>query len=100
MTGLQEHPGTGRSLDHRRARAISIEAVARAMGLDAVHVVNPVRESRTLRALLADALAGDRLTLIVARHPCVLAAGKIRAHERAIEQDCEHNPGAQGGRGP
>jgi indolepyruvate ferredoxin oxidoreductase beta subunit len=81
MTGQQEHPGTGRRLDGSPTAQLSYEALARALGIPNVHVVNPVRQKDELIGLLRQALAGDELTVIVARQPCVLAARR-RAKER------------------
>ena len=33
MTGQQEHPGTGRTLDHDPTGKVSIEGLARALGV-------------------------------------------------------------------
>jgi len=76
MTGLQEHPGTGRRLDYRPARRVRIEDLARAVGFDEVTVVDPVREGAAWEAALDKALAGGKLSLIVVRRQCVLAAKK------------------------
>ncbi|HEY0945432.1 MAG TPA: thiamine pyrophosphate-dependent enzyme, partial [Opitutaceae bacterium] len=42
MTGQQEHPGTGRTLEHTPTGRISIEGVARAMGVPHVDVIDPI----------------------------------------------------------
>ena len=39
MTGLQEHPGTGRTLSHEPTGKIGFEDLARALGVQNVHVV-------------------------------------------------------------
>jgi indolepyruvate ferredoxin oxidoreductase alpha subunit len=83
MTGLQEHPGTGRSLDHSKAHKIDYETLARAIGIQHVHVLNPTKEKQNLEALIEASLAKEELTLIVAHRPCVLAAPKIRMYEEA-----------------
>ncbi len=83
MTGLQEHPGTGRTLDHRPTGKVSFEALARSLGVENVHTVDPSREPDRFRDLLRASLAGNGLTLIVARRPCLLAAGKIKQYEQA-----------------
>jgi indolepyruvate ferredoxin oxidoreductase, alpha subunit len=41
MTGHQEHPGTGRKLNHEPTGKVAIEELARAMGIRRVHVVEP-----------------------------------------------------------
>jgi indolepyruvate ferredoxin oxidoreductase alpha subunit len=86
MTGLQEHPGTGRTLDHRPTRQLVFEDLARALGVPNVHVVDPTRQPDELRQRLTEALGGDELTVIVARRPCLLAARKIRQYEQPAGQ--------------
>ncbi|MCD6365506.1 MAG: thiamine pyrophosphate-binding protein, partial [Planctomycetes bacterium] len=43
MTGLQEHPGTGRRLDHQPTNRVLVENVAKALGIRRVEVVDPVK---------------------------------------------------------
>jgi indolepyruvate ferredoxin oxidoreductase alpha subunit len=83
MTGQQEHPGTGRTLSHDPTGKISFEDLARAMGVQNVHVVDFQAEEGTLRDLLETLLAKSETALVVTRQPCVLAAPKIRFYEKA-----------------
>ena len=87
MTGLQEHPGTGRSLDHQPTTSLSYEDLGRAIGIPNVVVVDPTRESDAFRTQLAQALASSQLTLIVARRTCLLAVGKIKQYEQAAAEN-------------
>lgn len=74
MTGLQEHPGTGRQLNHLPAQnKLNYEAIALALGITQVHVVDPTDGSGDFERLLTDRLAADELAIIVARKPCPLA---------------------------
>jgi indolepyruvate ferredoxin oxidoreductase alpha subunit len=82
MTGQQEHPGTGRQLDGEGTHKVSFEALARASGVKNVFTINPVRERAMLKTVLADSLQKDELTVIVARSPCILAAGRIAAWDK------------------
>ena len=82
MTGQQEHPATGRRLDHTPTTRIMIEDVVRAMGIKNVTVLDPVRQIAELEATLIQALKTNELTVIVGRQPCLLAAGRIRAYEQ------------------
>jgi indolepyruvate ferredoxin oxidoreductase alpha subunit len=86
MTGLQEHPGTGRSLDHSRANQVIPEEIARAIGIPNVQVFNPVKEPERFKKELEGALASGALSFFVARQPCILAFGKIKAYEKAIAE--------------
>ena len=88
MTGHQEHPGTGRRLNHEPTRRVVIEEVARAIGLDRVHVVEPRFGSDVFRRVLEESLESGQLVLIVARRPCIFVARKVKeekAKERATE---------------
>ena len=83
MTGLQEHPGTGRRLNHEATGKLSFEELARSLGVKNVHVFDPIMESDKIPAIVAEALAKDELSLIIARRPCLLAAGAIKIREKA-----------------
>jgi indolepyruvate ferredoxin oxidoreductase, alpha subunit len=83
MTGLQEHPGTGRALDHSPAHRVFPEEVARAMGVTRVTVVDMNREPKRIEPVIRDDLASGELCLIVARRPCILSAK--RRHEAGAE---------------
>ncbi|HOF18372.1 MAG TPA: thiamine pyrophosphate-dependent enzyme [Phycisphaerae bacterium] len=81
MTGLQEHPGTGRSLNHQPAYQVVLEDVARSLGIPNVRVIDPTRDAAGLREALVAALAGNELNVLITRRPCLLAAGKIKQYQ-------------------
>ncbi len=89
MTGFQEHPGTGRALDHTRAGKVSIEALARAAGVRNVHVTDPTLDHQAFQALVRECLDRNELSVIIARRECLLAVRAIREYERcnALESD-------------
>lgn len=80
MTGLQEHPGTGRTLDRQPTGKIIPEDLARSLGIRHVHVINPTADRDAFQKLLSASLASRELVLIIARAPCLLAAKLIRKH--------------------
>ncbi len=83
MTGQQEHPGTGRRLDHEQTTKLSIEGIARALGVKNVDVVDPVDDPMAFERLLADRLGRRELSVIVSRRACILAAADIRGYDKA-----------------
>jgi indolepyruvate ferredoxin oxidoreductase alpha subunit len=83
MTGLQEHPGTGRRLDHEATGKVSFENLARVLGIKNVTVFDPIAEADKISALVKEALAKDELSLLIGRRPCLLAAGAIKVREKA-----------------
>jgi indolepyruvate ferredoxin oxidoreductase alpha subunit len=85
MTGLQEHPGTGRSLGGRPSAKVVYEDLARSLGIPNVVVLDPVREPERLEPAIRQCLASQQLSLIILRHPCRLAAGKIVQFAAAAE---------------
>jgi indolepyruvate ferredoxin oxidoreductase, alpha subunit len=88
MTGKQEHPGTGRTLEHEPTGKVSIEGLARAVGVVNVDVVDPIADPAGFERLLLDRLARRELSVIVARRPCILAAADIRRWEKSAADRC------------
>jgi indolepyruvate ferredoxin oxidoreductase alpha subunit len=85
MTGLQEHPGTGRTLDHKPTGRVVFEDLGRTLGIKNVHVADPVKDREGFERRIVESLASEQLALIIVRRPCLLAAGRIRELERASE---------------
>lgn len=85
MTGLQEHPGTGRRLNHEPTNRLVFEDLARAIGIQSVTALDPGRDVEAFQKLLEDELASGRLSVIIVRRPCILAARKIREYEQAAK---------------
>jgi len=87
MTGLQEHPGTGRTLEHRPTGKVVIEDLVRSLGIASVHVTDPAANPAAFQDLVSASLASGELTVIVARRNCLLAAGKIKEYERSATRE-------------
>ena len=86
MTGQQEHPGTGRTLDHGPTNKLSIEGIAEAIGIPSVTVIDAYAEPEEFERLLLERLAVPELSVIVARRPCILAAADIRRWEQGAAE--------------
>jgi len=85
MTGMQEHPGTGRTLDHQQTHRVVFEDLCRALGVEEVHVADPTGDAEAFETLVRQALDSRKLSVIIARRPCLLAAAKIRQYEQAAK---------------
>lgn len=83
MTGQQEHPATGRTLNHEPTARLSIEGLARAVGVSHVDVIDVQSDPQGFEGLLRSRLDSGELAMIIARRPCLLATGKIRLYEAA-----------------
>ena len=86
MTGHQEHPGTGRKLNHEPTNKLVIEDLARSLGVKRVHVVEPRVGANEFDRVLDECLASRELCVIIARRPCLLIVKRLRELERC---ECE-----------
>jgi indolepyruvate ferredoxin oxidoreductase alpha subunit len=90
MTGHQDHPGTGRTLQKEPAPAVDIEGLVRAMGVQHVAVVDPW-QLKTMRTAVKDALAHPGPAVVIARRACVLLPeekARDRVPYRVDEEAC------------
>jgi len=71
MTGHQQHPGTGRTLQGTETVQVEFETLARAMGIQRVHTVDPY-DLKQVGAALHECLAADEPAVIIARRECAL----------------------------
>lgn len=71
MTGHQQNPTTGLTLQNKPTHAIRIEDVCRAVGVERVRVVDP-RDLAALEAAITEELAILEPSVIVVRRPCQL----------------------------
>jgi indolepyruvate ferredoxin oxidoreductase, alpha subunit len=82
MTGMQDHPGTGRTLRGERPPVIYPEKVVEAMGVEDVVVLEKPGE---LEAALRRALDSEKLSVIVVRRPCKLLERKLEKGRKVRE---------------
>lgn len=76
MTGLQEHPGTGRTLGNEPTGRVVLEDIARSLGIANVVAVDPVAEPERFEQSLREALGDTKLSVIVVQRQCLLATAK------------------------
>jgi indolepyruvate ferredoxin oxidoreductase alpha subunit len=86
MTGMQEHPGTGRALDHAKTGKVIFEDLIRSLGINNVHVIDPAQDAEKFKELIQNCLDRAELSVVIARRNCLLVAGAIREFERCHEQ--------------
>lgn len=86
MTGMQEHPGTGRTLEHEKTGKGVIEDLIKSMGVRNVHVVDATRDPRGFEELVKQSLEKPELSIIINRRNCLLAARSIKEYDKCNEQ--------------
>ncbi len=90
MTGHQEHPGTGHTLEGEDAPAVDYETLIRAMGVEHVSVVDPW-DLKAVRVAVKEAVAFEGPAVVIARRSCVLrpiAKTQSRLPYRVLEAEC------------
>ncbi|NLA76544.1 MAG: indolepyruvate ferredoxin oxidoreductase subunit alpha [Clostridiales bacterium] len=86
MTGHQENPTTGKTIRGELTTSVNIEALARAVGINDIRVVDPYDLAQTREAVRA-ALAFEGPSLIISRRPCALL--KTVKHNPPLTIDTE-----------
>lgn len=71
MTGHQENPGSGYTLQGEKTNELNIEAIVRALGFKNVSVINP-NDLTAVKNALNWALSLDEPSVIITRWPCAL----------------------------
>jgi len=88
MTGRQQHPGTGKTLDGLPAPSVDLEGLLKSLGVQDVTVVDPYDLDAT-EAELKRALAHPGVSVIITRRPCMLIPHEKRAKLTVIVADCK-----------
>jgi indolepyruvate ferredoxin oxidoreductase, alpha subunit len=71
MTGQQENPGTGKTLQGASVQKIDIEQVVRGMGVKDVFIVDAFNEPEVEKTIKAAVAIKDRPSVVISRGPCV-----------------------------
>ena len=75
MTGMQDHPATGVTLQGKKTKELDFPALASALGIESVRVIDPFNLDET-RTVMKEELAKDGPSLVISRGPCALLQSK------------------------
>jgi indolepyruvate ferredoxin oxidoreductase alpha subunit len=77
MTGMQDHPATGFTLQGEATKELDFEKLAASLGIDNLRVVDPfnIKETKTI---LKEELFTDGPSLVISRGPCALLKSSRR----------------------
>ncbi len=85
MTGGQEHPGTGVTLQGETTQQIDIESLVRAMGVEDLWVVDAMDVRGVEEAIREAVDTDDRPTVVLVKGQCVFAPGFRRRPVVAVD---------------
>lgn len=87
MTGHQQNPATGQTLQGKPAPEVDIEAVVRALGFKHVKTV-PALQVKEVEATLKEYLALDEPAVLITREPCaLLPESRKKWHPMVVDAD-------------
>jgi indolepyruvate ferredoxin oxidoreductase alpha subunit len=87
MTGGQEHPGTGVTLQGEPGHQIDIEAVVRAMGVEDIWVVDAMDVEGVEKAIREAVAIDDRPTVVYVKGECVFVPGFQHRPVAVVDED-------------
>jgi len=95
MTGLQDHPATGKTLNGEPTHQLSLEEVCRAIGVEDVTVFESrAGQKDEFRELLRSKLAQAKPCVLIVRRECLLAAKRRKQMSQTAHQEdatCQAN---------
>ena len=86
MTGMQEHPATGYTLQGEKTKELDFAALGKILGVESVEVIDPLNFKDTTK-ILKQELQKDGPSLIISRAPCVLLMSKKAAQAKQFFTD-------------
>jgi indolepyruvate ferredoxin oxidoreductase alpha subunit len=75
MTGMQDHPATGTTLQGSRTKELNFESLGTALGIESVRTINPFNIKET-RSIMKEELSKDGPSLVLSNAPCALLRSK------------------------
>jgi indolepyruvate ferredoxin oxidoreductase alpha subunit len=86
MTGLQGHPGNGRTAAGQIGRGVDLEKLVEAIGIEWVRVIDPY-DLEESEATLRDALAHPAPAVVISRAPCLLLKTKVPVQQAHLSEE-------------
>ncbi len=86
MTGHQDHAATGKTLKGEETNSIDFVALCHAVGVKNVIEVNAF-DVKELERVIKESVAGDTLTVIITKSPCVLLKGQKFPNRCVVNPD-------------
>jgi indolepyruvate ferredoxin oxidoreductase, alpha subunit len=86
MTGHQDNPGTGKTLMGEPTKEVTIEQVARGIGVERVRTID-CYDIAEVEKVLEEELDAQEPSIIIAKRPCVLGSRLVITRQFEIDYD-------------
>ena len=83
MTGMQEHPATGFTLQGEKALGVDLAALVKTLGIESVRVVDPY-DLKNVRTVMKEELARSGPSVVISRRSCVLFKREASSQEKTL----------------
>lgn len=88
MTGMQDHPATGFTLQGEKTKELDFGKLSSALGIDRVRVIDPC-DIKTTRKVLKEELAKPGASVVISQRACALFAHDIKESRKVFKIDTE-----------
>ncbi len=86
MTGMQEHPATGYTLQGEKTKELDFTKLAIALGIDSVRVIDPY-DIKATKKVMNEELSKPGPSFVISRRSCVLFKRNINDVQKQLEVD-------------
>ena len=88
MTGMQEHPATGFTLQGEKTLGVDLAILVKTLGIESVRIVDPY-DLKAVRTVLKEELARSGPSVVISRRACVLFKREKSAPRKPFRIDPE-----------
>jgi indolepyruvate ferredoxin oxidoreductase alpha subunit len=88
MTGMQEHPATGYTLQGEKTKELDLTVLTNALGIDSVRVIDPY-DIKATKKVIKEELLRPGPSVVISRRPCVLFRRNIKDVRKPLKVDTE-----------
>lgn len=88
MTGMQDHPSTGETLQHKKTLKIDLKKLVLSLGIETVLIVDPYDLDAVESAIL-NVLSSEKTSVIISQRECILLKRRTEGEKKSffVEQD-------------
>ena len=88
MTGMQDHPATGYTLQGEKTKELDLTHLTTALGIDSVRVIDPY-DIKTTKKVIKEELLRPGPSVVISRRPCVLFKRNIKDVRKPLKVDTD-----------